>query len=254
LIDPKIPTPEKTPMDFITFIRDHFSHAAPILACAALALAFVFERTYALFLHYPMSATSFFKKFATFIMDAKLQEANTLCERYGRKPVAKIAKAALSRAHLPDALIQDGIQLTLQDCTRAISKRTAYLATIANVATLLGLFGTIAGLIQSFEAVAHADAQQKSALLSAGIATAMNATMMGLGVAIPCMVAFSFLMNRTNLLLSDLEQAATRTLDLLKQRYYSSEFIKSPFGETSGGGASEGDSPKGTTSPGRRAA
>ena len=70
----------------------------------------------------------------------------------------------------------------------------------------------------------HADAQQKSALLAAGISTAMNATMLGLAVAIPCMVAFSFLMNRTNQLTSDIEQSAVRAMDILKQRYYAAEF------------------------------
>jgi biopolymer transport protein ExbB len=94
-----------------------------------------------------------------------------------------------------------------------VQKRTVFLATIANVATLLGLFGTIAGLIQAFEAVGAADAQQKSALLAQGISTAMNATMLGLAVAIPCMIAFSFLMNRTNQLTGDIEQSAIRALD-----------------------------------------
>jgi hypothetical protein len=96
-------------------------------------------------------------------------------------------------------------------------------ATIANVATLLGLLGTIAGLIHSFEAVGHADAQQKAALLAAGISTAMNATMLGLGVAIPCMVAFSFLVNRQNQLIGDVDQSAVQILDILKQRYYAAE-------------------------------
>ena len=58
------------------------------------------------------------------------------------------------------------------------------------------------------------------ALLAAGISTAMNATMMGLAVAIPCMVAFSFLMSQSNRLVSEVEQAAIRVMDLLKQRYY----------------------------------
>jgi biopolymer transport protein ExbB/TolQ len=120
-------------------------------------------------------------------------------------------------------LIENGLQLATHEATAAIQKRTSFLATIANVATLLGLLGTIAGLIASFEAVGHADPQQKSALLAAGISTAMNATMMGLGVAIPCMVAFSFLMNSTNRLIGDIDQAAIRVMDILKQRYYQAE-------------------------------
>ena len=86
---------------------------------------------------------------------------------------------------------------------------------------MLGLLGTIIGLIQSFEAVGNASAQERAALLATGISTAMNATMMGLGLAIPCMLAFSYLMNRANRLNADLDQSAIRTLDLLKQRYFS---------------------------------
>lgn len=222
-------------MEFLSFIKDHFAHAAPILASGALALAIIVERIYSLYFHYPMWNTEgFFKKISALVMKANIAEAAQLCDKYRSKPAANVVKAALVRSHLPEGLIRDGIQLSLQKCSRSVLKRTSYLATIANVATLLGLFGTIAGLIQSFQAVAHADAQQKSALLSAGIATAMNATMMGLGVAIPCMVAFSFLTNRTNNLLGDLEQAAVRALDILKQRFYSSEFVKSPLNGAAG--------------------
>jgi biopolymer transport protein ExbB/TolQ len=78
-------------------------------------------------------------------------------------------------------------------------------------------------LVQSFEAVGNANAQARSALLAAGISTAMNATMLGLGVAIPCMIAYSFLMNRTNKLNSELNRSAIRFLDILKQRYFEGE-------------------------------
>ena len=224
-------------MEFISFIKEHFIHAAPLLACGAFALAIAIERYYSLFLRYPLrNMEKFFTEVSAQVMKANIAEAAKLCDRYRSKPAANVVKAALQRAHLPEGLIRDGIQLSLQKCSRAILKRTGYLATIANVATLLGLFGTVAGLIQSFQAVAHADAQQKSALLSAGIATAMNATMLGLGIAIPCMIVFSLLTTRTNNLISDLEQAAVRTLDILKQRFYSSEFIKSPLSVSSGEG------------------
>ena len=93
-----------------------------------------------------------------------------------------------------------------------------HLSMLANVATLLGLIGTILGLIQSFEAVGSADAQQRSALLAQGISVAMNHTLWGLSIAVPCMVFFSFLMNRTNRLKAELDRAVVRTLDILKQR------------------------------------
>lgn len=214
----------------LTFIREHFAHAAPILAVGALSLVIIFERCYTLFYRYPMpDVEGYFEKITALVMQAKIPEAAALCDKYESKPIANVVKSALARAHLPEGLIRDGIQLTMQNSSKRILKRTSYLATTANVATLLGLFGTIAGLIQSFEAVAHADAQQKSALLSAGISTAMNATMLGLGVAIPCMIAYSLLMSRTNTLIADLENAGVRTADILKQRFYASEFVQSPL-------------------------
>lgn len=227
-------------MEFLNFIRDHFWHAFPILLAGGIAVALTLERFWSLFIDSPLrDSERFFEKISGLVMKAQFGEAVKLCEGYARKPMANILHAALTRAHLPESVVHDGIQLSLQRNTRQIQKRTAYLATVANVATLLGLFGTIAGLIQSFEAVAHADAQQKSALLSAGIATAMNATMLGLGVAIPCMVVYSLLMNRTNVLISELEQTAVRSVDILKQRFYTSELISPAGGSASGSGEQE---------------
>jgi biopolymer transport protein ExbB/TolQ len=90
------------------------------------------------------------------------------------------------------------------------------------------------GLIRSFDAIGSASAQQRSALLAAGISTAMNATMMGLGVAIPCMIAFSVLINRTNHLNTAIEQSAVRMMDILKQRYYDSA-VGAPAKKSSSG-------------------
>ncbi len=185
--------------------------------------------------------TGFFDKLQELVMAGKVGEAVALCDRYPTKPVARVVKQALLRAHQPESLIEHGLQLAVADVTGWIQKRTGFLATIANVATLLGLLGTIAGLITSFQAVGGADPQQKSALLAAGISTAMNATMMGLGVAIPCMVAFSFLINKSNRLVSDVESSAIRSLDILKQRYYGVEveLLKSaqPAADTNAPGA-----------------
>jgi len=208
-------------MNFLEFLRSNLLHALPILVCGAIGMAIILERLKALYKTYPLEkGEEFHAKVAELVMAARVQEAIEFCDRYPDKPVARVTRTALKRAHLPENLIQDGMRLTVSEVSQSVLKRTSFLATIANVATLLGLFGTIAGLIHSFEAVGHADAQQKSALLSAGISTAMNATMLGLGVAIPCMIAFSFLVNRSNRLLSEIEDSSVRVGDLLKQRLY----------------------------------
>lgn len=208
----------------LEFLSNNFGHIAPILVAGFLGLAIIIERTKSLMLTYPIrNMTGFIEKLRDLVMADRLSEALTLCEQQKSKPVAGVIKEALLRAHQPEDLIHEGLVIAVSEANSKITMRTGYLATIANVATLLGLFGTIVGLIHSFEAVGSANAQQRSALLAAGISTAMNATMMGLGVAIPCMIAFSILMNKTNRLTTELEQAATRMMDIIKQRYYEAE-------------------------------
>lgn len=206
------------------FLKDHFWHVFPILAMGAFAVAIIVERVRALFFSYPLkNSERFFDKVRDLVISDRLSDAVTLCDHYRSKPAADVTREALLRAHQPESLIEHGLEIAVSEATLRIQKYTAFLATIANVATLLGLLGTIFGLIQSFAAIGNATPQEKSALLASGISTAMNATMLGLGVAIPCMIAYSFLMNRTNRLTTQVEQSAVRVLDILKQRFYGSE-------------------------------
>jgi biopolymer transport protein ExbB/TolQ len=210
--------------DLIDFVGNNFLHIGPILLAAIFAIAIIIERSKALLFSYPIrNMRGFFEKLRDLVMADRLADALTLCDKYRSKPVAIVVKEALLRAHQPEDLLEEGLTLAVSEASTKIQARTGYLATIANVATLLGLLGTILGLIHSFEAVGSANAQQRSALLAAGISTAMNATMMGLAVAIPCMVLFSFLMNRTNRLITEIEQSAIRMIDMIKQRCYESE-------------------------------
>jgi biopolymer transport protein ExbB/TolQ len=208
-------------MNWLEFFQGNLGYAMPLLIAAAIAGALMMERGKALLKTLPLKNTDgFFDKIRELMLSGETDKALALCERYNDKPVARVVKSGLVRAHMPEELIENGLELELSDSTQKIQKRTNYLATIANVATLLGLFGTIAGLVHSFQAVGHADAQQKSTLLANGIATALNTTMLGIAIAIPCMMAFSFLMGQANKLMAELENAATKTLDIIKQSYF----------------------------------
>jgi biopolymer transport protein ExbB/TolQ len=216
-------------MNIVKFVVNNFSHVAPILAAGAFAVLIVLERVRSLVFAYPLGVIeSFFERIRNLVMEDRISEAIAFCERFHSSPAAEVVREGLMRAHQPESLIEHGLQIAVGKANERIQARTPFLATIANVATLLGLFGTILGLIQSFEAVGSANAQTRSALLAAGISTAMNATMLGLAIAIPSMVAYSFLMNRTNKLNAQVDQAAVRTLDILKQRYYSGDTNNSP--------------------------
>ena len=211
-------------MGFMDFLKNNLGHVLPVLLCAVFAIAIIADRIRALYFIYPLkNAKAFFDKINELVLAGKTGDAVALCDQYIKKPVARVVKTALLRAHLPEEAVEQGLALTVAEESRVIAKRTSFLATIANVATLLGLFGTIAGLIASFEAVANADPQQKSAMLSAGIGAAMNATMLGLGVAIPCMVVFAVLMSKQNAITAEVEDSASKTIDLLKMRHYASD-------------------------------
>jgi biopolymer transport protein ExbB len=211
-------------MGFMEFIKGNFMHVMPIFVAGAIALAIAVERTVALFQRYPIrNLDAFYARISNLVMGDKIAEAISVCDQLPNKPSAAVMKLALMRAHQPEELIETGLGIGVNKAAQSIQKRTQFLATIANVATLLGLLGTIAGLIASFQAVGTADASQKSALLANGISTAMNATMLGLGVAIPCMVLFSFLMNRTNRLVAEVDQSAMQAMDILKQKFYAAQ-------------------------------
>ena len=96
-----------------------------------------------------------------------------------------------------------------------IERRTPYLATFANIATLLGLLGTIIGLIAAFTAVANADPAEKATLLSQSISIAMNTTAFGLMVAIPLLLVHSMLQSKTAAIVESLEIAVVKFLNLM---------------------------------------
>ena len=121
--------------------------------------------------------------------------------RYGKNP----------RREMIEAAMEEG----MMDAMPELEQRTHYLATYANVATLLGLLGTIVGLIQAFTAVASADPAEKADLLSASISVAMNTTAFGLMAAIPLLLIHSYLVTKTARLVGNLENSAIKTINLM---------------------------------------
>ena len=109
-----------------------------------------------------------------------------------------------------------------------IERRTPYLATFANIATLLGLLGTIIGLIAAFTAVANADPAEKATLLSQSISLAMNTTAFGLMVAIPLLLLHSVLQSKTSSIVESLEIAVVKFLNLMDGDDRTNEVVKKP--------------------------
>lgn len=132
-------------------------------------------------------------------------------------PVSKIISAGLMRMAQSSRRedIESAMEEGVMEAVPRLERRTGYLATLANVATLLGLLGTISGLSEAFGAVANADPSEKAAMLSASIAVAMNATAFGLFTAIPLLLSHSVIQSRTLEIIDSLEMAGVKCLNIL---------------------------------------
>ncbi|HEU4619431.1 MAG TPA: MotA/TolQ/ExbB proton channel family protein [Gammaproteobacteria bacterium] len=111
--------------------------------------------------------------------------------------------------------IEIAMEETMMEIIPHLEKRTSYIALAANVSTLLGLLGTIMGLIQAFTAVSNANPAEKADLLAAAISVAMNATAFGLLVAIPMLVTHTVLTQKTAQIVAALEMASVKTLNAI---------------------------------------
>ncbi|MFC5593133.1 MotA/TolQ/ExbB proton channel family protein [Lysobacter niastensis] len=114
--------------------------------------------------------------------------------------------------------VEKAMQEGIMEVVPRLEKRTHYLGTFANLATLVGLLGTVSGLIGAFSAVATANPAEKANLLSASISEAMNCTAFGLGTAVPLLFMHAFLTSRTQHLVESLEMAAIKYLNVLSLR------------------------------------
>lgn len=114
--------------------------------------------------------------------------------------------------------IEIAMEETMMEIIPQLEKRTPYIALFSNIATLLGLLGTIMGLIQAFTAVANANPADKADLLSASISVAMNTTAFGLMAGIPLLIVYVVLTSKTGEIVDSLEMASVKTLSSITKR------------------------------------
>ncbi|MCZ6774329.1 MAG: MotA/TolQ/ExbB proton channel family protein [Proteobacteria bacterium] len=114
--------------------------------------------------------------------------------------------------------IEIAMEESMMEIVPRLEKRTPYVALASSIATLLGLLGTIMGLIQAFTAVANANPAEKADLLSASISVAMNTTAFGLMVAIPLLITHAVLTSKTGDIVDSLEMATVKALNVFSKR------------------------------------
>lgn len=182
-----------------------------ILAAQIVSVAIILERVMALFVSRRTNQKELAKVLAEDIREGHLDKAlRKSLKLSATDPLGVVASAGIQAAM--DLGGKEEIQLKMDEVlleeNSRVEKRIGFLAMFANVATLVGLLGTITGLIHSFAGISNANPTEKAAILSQGISLAMNTTAYGLLVAVPALIMYAVLQNRAHRLTDDLNKGA----------------------------------------------
>ncbi|MEM8983800.1 MAG: MotA/TolQ/ExbB proton channel family protein [Pseudomonadota bacterium] len=202
----------------VNFFQNGGAFMYPILFVFGLGLAIAIER----YTYLSVSGAknrALWKKVVPLLKAGHFKQASEMTSKSGAAigTVMSYGLYRIGSARRRDD-IEKAMDESLMEVLPRLEKRTHYLATLANIATLLGLLGTIIGLIRAFTAVAQANPADKADMLSASISVAMNTTAFGLMVAIPLLLIHSVLQTKTNAIVDSLEMASVKFLNAVTER------------------------------------
>jgi biopolymer transport protein ExbB len=204
--------------DFATFYANGGVWMHPISLCAILGLAVLVERFIFLFFRFNINGPQFFNQIQKLVMANNIDRAIKLCNAADKAALARVLKAGLTRANKSESDISAAIEEAILEVGPAINKRVSMLPAIANIATLLGLIGTVFGMLDAFAAVADAPADQRSTALARGIGIAMNTTGFGLEVAIPLLASHVFIAGLAKKISEEIDLYSVKLENLLAAR------------------------------------
>jgi biopolymer transport protein ExbB/TolQ len=189
----------------------------PILAVLAIGLAITLER----YFYLSLSKTKNRRMIAKLLPLLEKGEMNSAVNT-AKKSSSTVSTILLQGAdNFKSARRRDDFEAAMEESMMEaiprLEKRTHYLAMFANIATLLGLLGTIIGLIKAFTAVAQVDPSMKAEILSTSISVAMNTTAFGLIVAIPLLLFYTVLQTKTTTIIDSLEMTVVKFVNHLSR-------------------------------------
>lgn len=184
-----------------------------------ISVIVIIERAIRYWFQYDMSNTSgFMASVQKMVMNNSVENAIRLCKSARPKLVAAVMVEGLRRANDSEEEINNAMEHATLSVLPSVTKRVSFLGTTANVATLLGLLGTIFGLMKSFGAAATATGAQKQTILAEGISEALTATSFGLSTALLCILSHGLLSMKQAAIVNDVNKSAARLIDLLVTR------------------------------------
>ena len=194
-----------------------------LLIAAGFVLTIIIERSYTIFVKSNIDASRFMGQIRKHIETGELKSAISLCSSVSDKALPQVVLRGLLRASKSEKPSFRGMQNAIDEGTLEVipklQARTNYLSTIGNVATLIGLMGTIYGLIMAFRSVSMPgiDVAEKSRLLAHGISIAMNTTLAGLAVAIPALLSYTIIHNKTNQIIDEIDEHSVKLINMMTE-------------------------------------
>jgi biopolymer transport protein ExbB len=184
----------------------------PLLAAAIIGVAFIFERLWTLS-RATINTRKFLDKVTLALKEGGVTSAADVCAKT-RGPIASIFHAGLMKADRGITEVEKAIEGAGAIEMSFLERGLVWLATIANIAPMLGFLGTVSGMINAFEAIARAGDIEPS-LVASGISEALITTATGLAIAIPIQAAHNFFVSKIDKLVIDMEESSTALLDTL---------------------------------------
>jgi len=207
----------------IQVILEHGGVAAyMIILSGVFLLIFGTERLYTLYIQLSFRTTESLDAIRRLILERKYMDALQVCNSQPKAPTLTVAKAALMSVENGREAMRSAIGEAVLGVNHKCEKGISYLALIANVATLLGLFGTILGLIKTFHSIATADPSKKGELLGIGISEAMYATAAGLFVGILAMIVHTMCVSKSDSIVGGAQDAGLKLMTWVEQSERSS--------------------------------
>jgi biopolymer transport protein ExbB len=201
--------------NIISIVREGGVLMIPIIACSLVLMVFIFERL--LFLRRSrIIPRPFVRGVIEQLEQQQLgrEDALALCEENG-SPIAELFTAALKKWNRPAVEVEQAIMDAGERVTSQLKRYLRLFNAISNLTPLLGLLGTVLGMIEAFNSIAQADAMGRPELLAHGIGAALLTTAAGLCVAIPAYAAYAFFVGRADRLILEMDALAQNVVELI---------------------------------------
>ncbi len=183
------------------------------LTVGLVGLGIAIERAIRYYGDFNFDHAAFMKKVRQYLVNDQVDDAIKFCSQQKKGLTPAIVKAAIERYGCDEELVKANVESAYLAMTPKVTIRLPYLSLIANCAVLLGLVGTVYGMISMFGGLGNVDAATKQAVMSSGIAEALHNTFQGLFIAVICMILHSILGAKAAHIVEELDQASSEAMD-----------------------------------------